>query len=206
MQSKGSGIRKAAAAYNIVAQNQRPPRPILSNEQVSDITQAVLNGDAEYVHQHLFDDPAAEYREVEVPRPWLVASVRNLMKTCQLEKRAQEEIKRLEQEIPRYLTYLKDERLRLGEAIRLLRGSDSIPGHHLASVLEQDLTSFLNRCRRSLSELKLLRWEIYPGGANDEVWTNKQWSQTLPNGSVWMRASPGRAKECRSRRLRTSYA
>ncbi|KAJ6448968.1 hypothetical protein C8R47DRAFT_999342 [Mycena vitilis] len=98
LQTRSRTIRTALARYNDAAVALDPPRRVLSWNDV-----------VEYTFLADFDilrDPEAN----TVIRPWATPAARELMDTYFKIERAKEEVQRLDIEIRRFVTYMKDER------------------------------------------------------------------------------------------------
>lgn len=98
LQTRSRTIRSALARYNTVAASMSPPRRSLKWDEVIDFT---FLADFDILR-----DPEGN----ALLRPWATPAARELMDTHFKIKRAKEEIQRLNIEIRRLVTYIRDEK------------------------------------------------------------------------------------------------
>ncbi|KIJ58762.1 hypothetical protein HYDPIDRAFT_163072 [Hydnomerulius pinastri MD-312] len=111
LQSRSAAIRTAIDHYNITARALSPPRRVLTYEEV-----------IEYAFLADFD-LLRDTREDISQRPWASPSARLALDTYFKMCRAEEEIERLDVEIHRFVTYLRDEDRYLRGCVELLWAS-----------------------------------------------------------------------------------
>lgn len=120
LQARSSAIRNALEHYNKVARNVSPPRPSLHWDEV-----------VEYTFLSNFD-LLRDARQDVSQRPWATPTGRPALDTYFKRCRAEEEIVRLNVEIHRVITYIRDEDA-------YLRGCEDAVTHHSPVLAHQIL-------------------------------------------------------------------
>jgi hypothetical protein len=112
LKARSKAVRTALQNYNVAAQALVPPRPALSWDDVM-----------EYAFLADFDLLSDTRSDVRL-RVWAKPASRVLMDQCFKMERAREEIARLNVEIPRVTTYIRDEEAFLLQQEQILSESD----------------------------------------------------------------------------------
>ncbi|KAJ7143092.1 hypothetical protein C8R43DRAFT_954234 [Mycena crocata] len=140
LQSRSKAVRNAIDRYNTAATLLDPPMPQLSWEQV-----------VEYAFLADFDilrDTRAEVRS----RPWTRPAYRLAMDRFFKILRAKEEIKRLNMEIPRVITWIRDENRTLRRREAELREEEGKSADQVEADIEMAVQVCLYRQRRGRFE------------------------------------------------------
>lgn len=168
LQARSSAIRTALDRYNTAAQALSPPRRMLHWKEV-----------VEYAFLADFD-LLRDARQDISQRPWATPAARLAMdlhfKIC----RAKEEIQRLNIEIPRVATYIRDEDLYLRACEDQVRAFNPQLAHHiyLHRMERGRFIAHHTSCLTKISQLKGFSGSITPGQSVD---TSAGASASVPN-------------------------
>lgn len=165
LQARSKAVRNAIDAYNEVAAIQDPRKPLLAWEEV-----------VEYAFLSDFD--LLRDSEGDVQRqPWARLAYRTIMDKYFRLERAREEIKRLNLEIPRFITWIRDEPQFLCEREAALRDTTGKSPQQVVEDLLLAVQVAQYRCQRQrfdgthmrrfrrLSQMKGFSGSITPGVA-----------------------------------------
>ncbi|KAF7346639.1 hypothetical protein MSAN_01801400 [Mycena sanguinolenta] len=141
MQARSKAVRTALANYNAAAAALESPRPPLEWEAV-----------VEYAFLAEFDLLRFSRRDVR-SEPWAQGSGHAAMDLHFKIKRAKEEIQRLNVEIRRLYTYMRDEDAFLAHHARRLRDGHQPQLAHQVELYRQQHTRFSDEHRRRLEKL-----------------------------------------------------
>ncbi|KAF7366983.1 hypothetical protein MSAN_00957000 [Mycena sanguinolenta] len=142
MQARSKAVRTALANYNAAAAALESPRPPLEWETV-----------VEYAFLAEFDLLRFSRRDVR-SEPWAQGSGRAAMDLHFKIKRAREEIERLNVEIRRLYTYMRNEDAFLAHHARRLRDDNQPQLAHQVELYRQEHTRFSDDHRRRLEKLR----------------------------------------------------
>jgi hypothetical protein len=154
LQSRSQAIRTALQKYNAAAATMHPPKPQLAWDQV-----------IEYAFLSQFDLLRNESREDISQRPWASPAGRLAMDEYFKVKRAREEIQRLNLEIRRFITYIRDEGLLLRRVESEQAVVNPVLSFHIANYRkerERFNRQHLGRLRR-LSSMQGFTGTLEPG-------------------------------------------
>ena len=144
LKSRSQAVRNALDRYNRAAASLKPPQPRLSWDEV-----------VEYTFVSQFDLLRRACREDISTKPWATPAGHLALDAFFKAERAREEVQRLNIEIPRLMTWMRDLDHSLESAAAFYSSSDPILSHHI-------LLYRLSRCRshpaqrRWLGSLSLL--------------------------------------------------
>ncbi|EUC53479.1 hypothetical protein RSOL_004560, partial [Rhizoctonia solani AG-3 Rhs1AP] len=125
--TRSNALKAAVDEYNEIARSSTPPREEISTRKVMDLTKVA---DFQLLR---------EYREEILTQKWTIPAIREATTHALRVERAREEIMRVQVEVRRLETWMRDEAYHLAETLRRLEAQNSPLAHVLRPQLEYQM-------------------------------------------------------------------